>query len=99
MRVKISQSSALRPKRGHTAANEGPDRKESGAPAGLNNNVADTKTEKNGIVHSNSMSAEAKIALEEVTSSSNGSVKEEESITTDSLSEISKFESKPGFCL
>ncbi|XP_075889786.1 tudor and KH domain-containing protein isoform X2 [Nelusetta ayraudi] len=92
VRVKISQSSALRPKRGHTAANEGPDRKESGAPAGLNNNVADTKTEKNGIVHSNGTSAEAKIALEEVTSSSNGSVKEEESITTDSLSEISKFE-------
>lgn len=88
VRVKISQSSALRLKRGHTAANEGPDCKESGAPAGLNNNVADTKTEKNGTIHSNGTSAHT----EEVTSSSDGSVKEEESITTDSLSEISKFE-------
>lgn len=98
MRVKISQSSAQRLKRGHTAAYEGPDCKESGAPASLNNDVADTKTEKNGIIHSNGTSVEAKIALEDVTSSSSGSVKEEESVTTDSLSEISKFESKPGVC-
>lgn len=101
VRVKISQSSALRPKRGHTDMNERLDLKESGALAGPNNNVADTKSEKNGIIHSNGTSVEAKSAsneLKEVTNDSNGSLKEEESITTGSLSEISKFESKPDFC-
>lgn len=94
VRVKISQSSALRLKRGQTTVNERPDYKESGAPACLNNNV-DTKTEKNGTIHFNGTSIEAKIAsdkLEEVKGNSNGSVMEEESITSESLSDISKFE-------
>lgn len=98
MRAKISQSSALRPKRGHTDTNERPDLKESGALADPNDNVADTKSEKNVINHSKGTSVEAKLAsnkLQEVTSD-RGS-KEEENITAGSLSEISKFESKPDF--
>lgn len=98
--MKISQSSALRPKRGHPDINEGPDPQESRALAGPNNNVADTKSEKNGIIHSSGTSVEAKSAsdkLVEVMSNSDGSTKEE-SITTGCLSEISKFESKSDFC-
>lgn len=100
VRVKISQSSALRPKRGHTAVNERPDGKEPAAPTGLNNNVADAKTEKNGIIHSNGTSIEANIASAklDVTSNNSGSVKEEDSISSESLSEISKFESRSLFC-
>lgn len=101
VRVKISQSSALRPKRGHTDMNERPHLQESVALEGPNNNVADTKTEKNGLIHSNGTSIEAKIAsdkLKGVTSNSDGGTKEEESITTGCLSEISKFESKPDLC-
>lgn len=100
VRVKISQSSALRPKRGHPDINERPDLQESGALAGPNNNVVDTKSEKNGIIHSSGTSVEAKSAsdkLIEVMSCSDGSTKEE-SITTGSLSEIAKFESKSDFC-
>lgn len=99
VRAKISQSSALRPKRGHTDANERLDLQDSGALAGPNNNIVDTRTEKNGIIHSNGTSVESNIACREVTSdSSTKEEEEEESITTGSLSEISKFESKAGFC-
>lgn len=101
VRVKICQSSALRPKRGHTIENKTPDLKYSGALLGPNNNVADINTIENEIIPSSGTSAEAEIArdnLKEVTSNINSSVKEEESITMDSLSEISKFESKSEFC-
>lgn len=99
MRVKICQSSALRPKRGHEI-NKTPDLKLSETPLGPNNNFTDIKTGKKETIHSNGTSVEAKIAsknLKGVTSNINGCM-EEENMTTGSLSEISKFESKPEFC-
>uniref|UniRef100_A0A3B4UJ33 Tudor and KH domain containing n=1 Tax=Seriola dumerili TaxID=41447 RepID=A0A3B4UJ33_SERDU len=51
VRTKISQSSALRQRRGHTAVNQRPDSTEPEAPAGLNNNGPHPPV-KNGLIHS-----------------------------------------------
>ncbi|KAK1906114.1 MBT domain containing protein 1 [Dissostichus eleginoides] len=53
VRTKISQSSALRPKRGHTAVSQRPDSTEPEAPVGLNNNSPCSQPERNGLFHAN----------------------------------------------
>ncbi|XP_031699918.1 tudor and KH domain-containing protein isoform X2 [Anarrhichthys ocellatus] len=96
VRTKISQSSALRQKRGHTAVNQRPDGTETEAPEGLNNNGPYSQTEKNGRIHANGTAAEPetifdKIEEFKITNTANKE-EEDESVSTDSLSEISKFE-------
>ncbi|KAM6898046.1 tudor and KH domain-containing protein isoform 1-T2 [Lycodopsis pacificus] len=99
VRTKISQSSALRQKRGHTAANQRPDGTETEAPEGLNNGPY-SQTEKNGRIHANGTAAEPetifdKIEEFKISNTANKEEEEEEqeeSVSTDSLSEISKFE-------
>uniref|UniRef100_UPI0037E7AE73 tudor and KH domain-containing protein isoform X2 n=1 Tax=Semicossyphus pulcher TaxID=241346 RepID=UPI0037E7AE73 len=94
VRMKISQSSALRKKRGHTAVNESTDGTETEVPEGLNNNGPYSQTEKNGLIHANRTTEETediydKMEELQVTSPAN---ELEESVSTESLSEVSKFE-------
>nr|XP_020464628.1 tudor and KH domain-containing protein isoform X2 [Monopterus albus]XP_020464629.1 tudor and KH domain-containing protein isoform X2 [Monopterus albus]AID66620.1 tdrkh [Monopterus albus] len=96
VRKKISQSSALRQKRGHTAVNEKPDSTKTEEPVGLNNNGPFSQTEKNGLAYANETTGEPKAIcnkMEELKISSRDNNEEEEgSISTISLSEGSKFE-------
>lgn len=97
VRSKISQSSALRRKRGHTAVNHKPESTETEVPVGLNNNSPYTQTEKNGLIHVNGTTGEVEYGsdkIEALTSTNTDDDREEESVSTDSLSEISKFESE-----
>lgn len=100
VRTKISQSSALRQKRGHTAVNERPGCKETETLVGLNNNRPYAQAGKNGIIHSNGTSVEPEFVCDQIEElkSINTDSNEEESLTTDSLSEVSKFESMFLFC-
>lgn len=104
VRTKISQSSALRQKRGHAAVNQRPDGTETEAPEGLNNGPY-SQTEKNGRIHANGTAAEPetffdKIEEFKISNTANKEEEEqEESFSTDSLSEISKFESEFTFCI
>ncbi|XP_022598650.1 tudor and KH domain-containing protein isoform X2 [Seriola dumerili] len=103
VRTKISQSSALRQRRGHTAVNQRPDSTEPEAPAGLNNNGPHPPV-KNGLIHSCGTAGEPEHIqdkMEEHKLSNTDSKEEEdndeeeeeeESLSTDSLSEVSKFE-------
>ncbi|TMS22446.1 Transmembrane protein 94, partial [Larimichthys crocea] len=94
VRTKISQSSALRQKRGHTAAVQRPDSTETEAPVGLNNNSLHSQVEKNRLIHANGTTGEPKDVfdkMEELKLNTDNN-KEEDSVSTDSLSEISKFE-------
>ncbi|XP_033467983.2 tudor and KH domain-containing protein isoform X1 [Epinephelus lanceolatus] len=97
VRTKITQSSAQRQKRGHTAANQRQDSKETEAPVGLNNNGPYAQTEKNGLIHANGTTGEPETIFDKfkelkITSTDNNQEEEEESVSADSLSEISKFE-------
>lgn len=95
VRTKISQSSALRQKRGHTATQK-PGNPEPEAPVGLNNNGPYTPTEKNGLVYPNGPTAEpgnTRDKTEELKTSNTDNEEEEESTSTDSVSGVSKFES------
>ncbi|XP_070707883.1 tudor and KH domain-containing protein isoform X1 [Pempheris klunzingeri] len=95
VRTKISQSSALRQKRGHPPVNERPDGTETEAPVSLNNNSPYSQTEKNGLIHSNGTTAEPDDIfdkMEELELTNADKNEEEGSVSTDSLSEISKFE-------
>ena len=51
VRTKISESSALRQKRGHTVVGQRPDCVETRSSLGLNNNGPIFQTEKNGLIH------------------------------------------------
>lgn len=97
VRAKISQSSALRQKRGHTVLNpDKPDSTETEPPLGLNNNGPLSPTEKNGPVQANGTTGETENIfdkMEELKTSNSDSKEEEDTISTDSLSEVSKFES------
>lgn len=97
VRTKISQSSALRQKRGHTAVNPRPDSTETEAPVGLNNNGPHLQTVKNGLVHTYGSTGEPENIFDKMEelkiSSTESREEEEESFSTDSLSEVSKFES------
>lgn len=101
VRTKISQSSALRQKRGHTAAVQRPDSTETEAPVGLNNNSLHSQVEKNRLIHANGTTGEPKDVfdkMEELKLNTDNN-KEEDSVSTDSLSEISKFESEFVHCV
>lgn len=97
VRAKISQSSALRQTRGHTALAPRPESTMTEEQAGLNNNDPDTRKEKNGLIQANGTTREPEYVsdeTEELKSTNTDSSKEEESVSTDPLSEISKFESE-----
>lgn len=97
VRAKISQSSALRQKRGNTTVIQIQDGKESEAPVALNNNDSYTPTEINGLIYANGSTGEPEYVsdkTEELTSITTDNHKEEESVSMDSLFEISKFESE-----
>lgn len=97
VRTKISQSSALRQKRGHTALPPRPESTITEERVGLNNNDPDTQTEKNGPIQANGTMGEPQYVsdeMEELKSTNTDSSKEEESLSTDPPSEISKFESE-----
>ncbi|XP_035998298.1 tudor and KH domain-containing protein isoform X1 [Fundulus heteroclitus] len=90
VRTKISQSSALRQKRGQTVMNPEPCWLEPEQPLGLNNNGPISCTEKNGLVHSNEATTECIFhKMKELKGTDD---QEEESVSSDSLSEVSKFE-------
>lgn len=94
VRTKISQSSALRQKRGPTVVNQRPDSTETKAPVGLNNNGPYSQTEKNGLVYANGSTREPENILEKMEElKMNSTDNEEESLSTDSPSDVSKFES------
>lgn len=102
VRTKISQSSALRQKRGHTAVNQRPDSTDTEALVGLNNNSPYSQTEKNGLIHANGTTGEPENIfhkMEELKITNTDKKEEEESVSTDSLSEISKFESEFTFSI
>lgn len=102
VRTKISQSSAQRQKRGHTAVNQRPDSTETQAPVGLNNNGPYSQTEKNGLIHANGTTGEPEgilDKLEELKIINTDNNKEDDSLSADSLSEISKFESEFTFSI
>lgn len=103
VRTKISQSSALRQKRGHTTVNQRPDSTETEAPVGLNNNGPYSQTEKNGHIHANGTTGEPEDIFDKmelkITNLDNRGEEEEESVSTDSASEISKFESEFTFSI
>lgn len=102
VRTKISQSSAQRQKRGHTAVNQRPDSTETQAPVGLNNNGPYSQTEKNGLIHANGTTGEPEgilDKLEELKIINTDINKEDDSLSADSLSEISKFESEFTFSI
>lgn len=98
MRTKIFESSAQRQKRSHPAASHSPNITESDGPAGFNHNSS--RTEKNGLIRANgTTSGQPEELTEELTSTHTDDSRgdEEESVSTDSLSEVSKFESKTLF--
>nr|XP_046234322.1 tudor and KH domain-containing protein isoform X2 [Scatophagus argus] len=95
VRAKISQSSSLREKRGPSAMNQRPNSTETEAPVGLNNNPPYSQTEKNGLILSNGTTGEPEYVcdkMEELKITNTEDKKEDQSDSTDSLSEISKFE-------
>ncbi|XP_034716957.1 tudor and KH domain-containing protein isoform X1 [Etheostoma cragini] len=100
VRTKISQSSALRQKRGQTAVNQRPGDSETDAPAGWNNNGLYSQTEKNRLNHVNGTRGQPQNQFDKTVDlkitnthhKEEEEVEEEESVSTESLSEISKFE-------
>lgn len=96
VRVKIFESSAQRQKRGHPAVSQVT---ESVPLPSLNNNIPSIRTETNGLIHANGIMGQPEELTEELTSicTDDGRGDEEESVSTDSLSEVCKFESKTIF--
>lgn len=101
MRTKIFEASAQRQKRGHPAVSHGPEVPDSDMLAGLNidTDIPGSETAKNGLNHANGTTGRPEELREERTSThtEDGRGEEEESVSTDSLSEVSKFESKTIF--
>lgn len=106
VRAKIFESSAQRQKRGPPAVNHRPEITEKHTPAGLNNNnniIPSGQMQTNGLLHANGTTAQPEELREELreeltsTHTDDGGEDEEESISADSLSEVSKFESKTTF--
>lgn len=97
VRAKIFESSAQRQKRGPPTVSHGPEVTECDTSVGLdNNNFPSSQTEKNGLIHAIGTTGEPEELTEELTSTQtdDGRGEEDESVSTDSLSEVSKFESK-----
>ncbi|KAM7382206.1 hypothetical protein PAMA_012868 [Pampus argenteus] len=96
VRTKISQSSALRQKRGQPAMNHRPESTETEPSLGLNNNGPYCQAEKKGLVHANGTAGEPENIFNKVEelkiTSTDSKEEEEESVSTDSLAEVSKFE-------
>ncbi|XP_035812677.1 tudor and KH domain-containing protein isoform X2 [Amphiprion ocellaris] len=97
VRTKISQSSALRQKRGHDVVNQKPESEETEPPLGVNNNGPFSQTEKNGLIHANGTTKQPenifdKVEELKISKTVRKEEEEEESISTESLSEVSKFE-------
>lgn len=93
MRAKICESSAQRHKRGHTTVGYAPEVTEREAPVGLNNNIPSSDPEKNRLIHANGTTGQPEDLTEELTSTHTNDG-EEESVSSNSLSEVSKFESR-----
>lgn len=93
VRSKISQSSALRQKRGHKVVNPDPCCLEPKCLVGLNNNGPVSYTEQNGLVQSKDATTEC-LLLEMKGLKGTDEQEEESSVSTDTLSEVSKFESQ-----
>uniref|UniRef100_A0A3B5MG62 Tudor domain-containing protein n=1 Tax=Xiphophorus couchianus TaxID=32473 RepID=A0A3B5MG62_9TELE len=91
VRSKISQSSALRQKRGHKVVNPDPCCMEPKCLVGLNNNGPVSYTEKNGLDQSKEATTEC-LLLEMKGLKGTDEQEEESSVSTDTLSEVSKFE-------
>ncbi|XP_043958985.1 tudor and KH domain-containing protein isoform X2 [Gambusia affinis] len=91
VRSKISQSSALRQKRGHKVVNPDPCCLEPKCLVGLNNNGPVSYTEQNGLVQSKDATTEC-LLLEMKGLKGTDEQEEESSVSTDTLSEVSKFE-------
>lgn len=87
VRMKISQSSALRQKRG----SQKPDAVETESLLGLNNNKPVPRKENNGLVHDNSNSGESQNIFDQMEVEE--MEEEEENLSTESPSDVSKFES------
>ncbi|KAI4802727.1 hypothetical protein KUCAC02_006305 [Chaenocephalus aceratus] len=66
VRTKISQSSALRLKRGHTAVSQRPDSTEPEAPVGLSNNSPCSQPERNGLLHADGTTGEPQDTVQEL---------------------------------
>ncbi|CAJ1080554.1 tudor and KH domain-containing protein isoform X1 [Xyrichtys novacula] len=94
VRMKISESSQQRKKRGPTAVIQKPEGGDTEAPVCLNNNGPFAQTEKNGLIHTNGTAGEAGDVFEklEELQISNRATEQEESSSSESISEISKFE-------
>ncbi|XP_041671937.1 tudor and KH domain-containing protein isoform X2 [Cheilinus undulatus] len=92
VRMKISQSSAQRKKRGHTAMNQKPESTETEAP--LNNNGPLAQMEKNGLIHANGTTGEPGDMFEKMEELQipNTEMEQEDSVSVESPSEVSKFE-------
>lgn len=87
VRTKISQSSALRQKRHHTAMSQ---KLKTGSALGLNNNGPVSYMDRNKCVHTNGTTGDTKVEKLKVPDDQE---EEEESCISESLSEVSKFES------
>lgn len=94
VRTEISQSSALRQKRGHTVADQKADSTETEAPVTLNNNGPDSQTDKNGLVYANGTAGDSGTVIDQLEELKHSSTENNvESFSGDSLSDVSKFES------
>lgn len=97
VRTEISQSSSLRERRGHTAAAQWPDGAQTAAPVGLNNNGP--FAQKHGPPQANGTTKTPEqpfSTTEELKVTRSDRTKEAEplGVSSDSASEISKFESE-----
>lgn len=93
VRTKISQSSALRQKRHQTGMSQKPDVLKTDSPLGLNNNGPVCYTDRNKFVHTNGTVGDTEMKNLKVTDDQEEDEEEEESFVSESLSEVSKFES------
>ncbi|XP_061564627.1 tudor and KH domain-containing protein isoform X2 [Cololabis saira] len=91
VRTKISESSALRHKRGHTVENQKPDIVETPLLLRLNNNEPICLKEKNGRVHANGNTGESQNILDQMEEEEEEE-EEERSLSTESPTDTSKFE-------
>ncbi|XP_072229688.1 tudor and KH domain-containing protein [Leuresthes tenuis] len=93
VRTKISESSALRQKRGHTVVGQRPDCVETRSSLGLNNNGPIFQTEMNGLIHANVTTSTLHSIFDKMEELKVMEGKaEEKSLSTGSPSEVCKFE-------
>ncbi|KAM9426338.1 tudor and KH domain-containing protein isoform 2-T2 [Pholidichthys leucotaenia] len=99
VRTKISKLSTLRLKRGHTVVNEKPEVTKTKSALGFNNNDPQSETKTTGEVHVDSTTEELEHILDQtwevkMTHGKNEEAEEEEeeSISRETLSQVSKFE-------